>query len=140
MYGTLPYTPGPQYTALLPCTAPLPYAAPYVTMSTLSARPAVPMGYYGQGSQVPFVPNPNWMIERELVLQQQPVQVEGNFDSSKRSASATRARPVDQITSKAKAKSARSVSRPRRSPSPKRDYPRGTCTATRPSQASPKRA
>ena len=25
-------------------------------------------------------------------------------------------------------------------PSPKRDYPRGTCTATRPSQASPKRA
>ena len=26
---------------------------------------------------------------------------------------------------------------PRRSPSPKRDYPRGSCTATRPSQASP---
>ena len=26
-YGTLPYIPGPQYTAPLPCTAPLPYAA-----------------------------------------------------------------------------------------------------------------
>ena len=163
-YGTLPYTPGPQYMA------PLPYAAPYVTMPTMSARPAVPVGYYGQGSQVPFVPNPNWMTERELMLQQQllqerqqfeawraskaqaipqpppqmtpagPVQVEGDVDSSKRSASATRARPVDQITSKTKAKRARSVSTPRRSPSPKRDYPRGTCTATRPSQASPKRA
>ena len=169
-YGTLPYTPGPQYTAPLPCTAPLPYAAPYVTMPTMSARPAVPMGYYGQGSQVPFVPNPNWMTERELMLQQQllqerqefeawrasqaqaipqpppqmtpagPVQVEGDVDSSKRSASATRARPVDQITSKAKAKRARSISTSRRSPSPKRDHPRGTCTATRPSQASPKRA
>ena len=69
-YGTLPYTPGPQYTAPLPCTAPLPYAAPYVTMPTMSARPAVPMGYYGQGSQVPFVPNPNWMTGRELMLQQ----------------------------------------------------------------------
>ena len=37
-------------------------------------------------------------------------------------------------------KCARSASTSRRSPSPKRDYPRGTCTATRPSQASPKRA
>ena len=69
-----------------------------------------------------------------------PVQVEGDVDFSKRSASATRARPEDQITSKAKAKRARSASTPRRSPSPKRDYPRWTCTATRPSQASPKRA
>ena len=67
-----------------------------------------------------------------------PVQVEGNVDFSKRSASATRARPEDQITSKAKAKRARSASTSRRSPSPKRDYPRGTCTGTRPSQASPK--
>ena len=32
------------------------------------------------------------------------------------------------------------MSTSRRSPSPKRDYPRGTCTATRPTQASPKRA
>ena len=129
------------------------------------------MGYYGQGSQFPFVPNPNWMTEREQLLQRQllqerqqqfeawrasqaqaipqpqpritsagPVQVEGDVDFSKRSASATRARPGDQITSKAKAKRARSASTFRRSPSPKRDYPRGTCTATRPSQASSERA
>ena len=139
-------------------------------MPAMSARPAVPMGYYGQGSQVPFVSNPNWMTEREQMLQQQllqerqqfeawrasqaqaipqpqpqmtsagPVQVEGDVDFSQRSASATRARPEDQGTSKAKAKRARSVSTPHRSPSPKRDYPRGTCTATRPSQASLKRA
>ena len=169
-YGTLPYIPGPQYTAPLPCMAPLPYAAPYVTMPAMSARPALPMGYYGQGSHAPFVPNPNWMAEREQLLQQQllqerqqyeawrasqaqaipqpqpqmssagPVQVEGDVDFSKRSASATRARPEDQFTSKAKAKRARSASTSRRSPSPKRNYLRGTCTATRPSQASPKRA
>ena len=163
-YGTLPYIPGPQYTA------PVPYAAPYVTMPAMSARPTLPMGYYGQGSQAPFVPNPNWMTEREQLLHQQllqerqqyeawranqaqanpqpqpqmssagPLQVEGDVDFSKRSASATRARPEEQFSSKAKAKRAKSASTSRRSPSPKRDYPRGICTATRPSQASPKRA
>ena len=40
----------------------------------------------------------------------------------------------------AKGKRARSASTSRRSPSPKRDYPRGTCTATRPSQASARKA
>ena len=54
---------------------------------------------------------------------------------SRRSSSAKRARPEDQATDKAKR--ARSASTSRRSPSPKRVYPRGTCTATRPSQASP---
>ena len=63
-YGTLPYIPGPQYTAPLTQytapTAPLPYAAPYATMPpAMSARPAVPMGYYGQGSFAPSLPNPN---------------------------------------------------------------------------------
>ena len=169
-YGTLPYIPGPQYTAPLPCTALLPYAAPYVSMPAMSARPALSMGYYGQGSQFPFVPNPGWMTEEQLLQQQQllkerqefeawrasraqanlqpqpqmtsagPVQAETNVDTSQRSASVARARPEDQITSKAKAKGARSASTSRRSPSPKRDYPRGTCTATRPSQASPKKA
>ena len=175
-YGTLPYISGPRYTAPLPSTAPLPYAAytaplpstaplPYSTMPAMSARPTLPMGYYGQGSQFPFVPNPNWMTEREQMLQQQlfqerqqyeawrasqaqpqppiissgPLQVEGDVETTTRSASATRARPEDQITNKAKAKRARSASTSRRSPSPNRDYPRGTCTATRPSQASPKR-
>ena len=77
-YGTLPYIPGPQYTAPLPQytaplpqytapTAPLPYAAPYATMPAMSARPAGPMGYYGHGSQFPFVPNPGWMAEEQLL-------------------------------------------------------------------------
>ena len=180
-YGTLPYIPGPQYTAPLlqytaplpqytAPTAPLPYAAPYATMPAMSARPAGPMGYYGQGSQFPFVPNPGWMTEEQLLQQQQllrekqefdawrasraqaniqpqpqitsegPVPAETNVDISQGSAIVARARPEDQITSKAKAKRARSTSTSRRSPSPKRDYPRGTCTATRPSQASPRKA
>ena len=53
-YGTLPYISGPQYTAPLPSTAPL----PYVTMPAMSARPALPMGYYGQGQSVPFCAEP----------------------------------------------------------------------------------
>ena len=57
--GTAPCRTSPQYTAPLASTAPLPYAAPYVTMPAMSARPALSMGYYGQGSQFPFVPNPN---------------------------------------------------------------------------------
>ena len=169
-YGTLPYIPGPQYTAPLPCTAPLPYAAPYVSMPAMSARPALSMGYYDQGNQFPFVPNPGWMTQEQLLQQQQllqerqefeawrasraqanlqpqpqmtsagPVQTETNVNISQRSASVARVRPEDQTTIKAKAKRARSASTSRRSPSPKRDYPRGTCTATRPSQASPKKA
>ena len=54
----------------------------------------------------------------------------------RRSASTKRARSENQTTDETKR--ARSASTSRRSPSPKRDYPRGTCTATRPSQASPK--
>ena len=75
--STLPYVSGPPYTAPLPSTAPLPYAAymaplPYAAMPAMSARPTVPMGYYGQGNQFPFMPNPNWMMtEREQMLQQQ---------------------------------------------------------------------
>ena len=173
-YGTLPYISCPPYTAPLPYTvytAPLPYAA----MPAMSTRPTLPMGYYGQGSQFPFVPNPNWMSEREQMLQQQqllqqqllqerqqfeaalrasqaqpqpqppisslglPPKVGEDVDTSvRRSASSKRARPENQTTDETKR--ARSASTSRRSPSPERDYPRGTCTATRPSQASPKRA
>ena len=121
------------------------------------------MGYYAQGNQFPFMPNPNWMSEREQMLQHQLIQELQQFEAwrasqaqpqpqspnsssgppikvgddveimPRRSASAKR--PEDQATDKAKR--ARSASTSRRSPSPKRDYPRGTCTATRPSQASP---
>ena len=68
VYGTLPYVSGPPstaplpyaaYTAPPPSTAPLPYAA----MPVMSARPTLPMGYYGQPCQ-PYLPNPNWIIER----------------------------------------------------------------------------
>ena len=164
-YGTLPYVTGPPYTAPLPSTAPLPYAA----MTAMSARPTVPMGYYGQGNQLAFMPNPNWMTEREHMLQQQLLQERQQFEAALRasqaqphpqppisslgpppkvgddvdtnvrsSASTKRARPENQTTDKTKR--ARSATTSRRSPSPKRDYPRVTCTATRPSQASPKRA
>ena len=142
-YGTLPYIPGPQYTAPLPHftaplpqytapTAPLPYVAPYANMPAMSARPATPMGYYGQGNQFPFAPNPGWMTEEQLFQQQQllrekqefdawrasraqaniqpqpqttsegPLPAETYVDNSQRSASFARARPEDQITSKAR--------------------------------------
>ena len=179
-YGTLPCFSGPPYTAPLPYaayTAPLPSNAPlpYAAMPVMSIRPNLPMGYYGQGSQFPFVPNPNWMTEREQMLQQQqllqqqllqetqqfeaalrpsqarpqpqppisslglPPKVGDDVDTNvRRSASTKRARHENQTTDETKR--ARSASTSRRSPSPKRDYPRGTCTATRPSRASPKRA
>ena len=158
----LPYA---AYTAPLPSTVPLLYAA----MPAMSARPPFPMCYYGEGNQFPLMTNPNWMMSgREQMLQQQLLQERQQFEAwrasqaqpqpqppisssglpikvgddveitARRSASAKRARPEDQVTDKAKR--ARSASTSRRSPSPKRDYPRGTCTATRPSQASPKRA
>ena len=179
-YGTLtaptPPTALTQPTPPTALTAPLSYAAaplPYAPLPTMSARPQViPMGYYGQGSQFPFMPNPNWMlIEREQMLQQQLLQERQQFEvwrasqaqpsqvqtqpqppiSSSgplkaeedvvfigRSASAKWPRPEDQASNSVKR--ARSISTSRKPPSPKRDYPRGTCTATRPSQASPTRA
>ena len=74
-YGTLPYA---AYTAPLPSTAPLPYAA----MPAMSARPTLPMDYYGQGNQFPFVPNTNWMMsEREQMLQQQLLQERQQFEA-----------------------------------------------------------
>ena len=69
-----------------------------------------------------------------------PIKVEDDVEIfSVWSASAKRPRPKDQAAVKA-LKRARSASTSRRSLSPRRDYPRGTCTATTPSQASPKRA
>ena len=89
-YNTLPYISGPPYMAPQPSTAPMPYAAytaplpsmaplPYAAMHAMSARPTLPMGYYGQGCQFPFVPNPNWMTEREQMLQQQLLQERQQF-------------------------------------------------------------
>ena len=75
-----------------------------------------------------------------LVLRGFQFKVEDDVEIiSVRSASAKRPRPKDQATDRAP-KCARSASTSCRSLSPRRDYPRGTCTATRPSQACPKRA
>ena len=134
-YSTLPYLSGPPYTAPLQSAAPLPYAAYtaplpstapllYAAMPAMSARPTLPMGYYGQGNQFPLMPNPNWTMLR-LIQVGQPV-LKG-LDLKTRS-----------LTKLKLAKHARSATTSRRSPSPMRDYPRGTCTATRPSQASPR--
>ena len=59
---------------------------------------------------------------------------------SVRSASAKRARPRDQATVNVTKCARSSTSTSRRSLSPRRDYPRGTSSVTRSSQASPKHA
>ena len=76
-YGTLPYISGPPYTAPLPSMAPLPYAA----MPAMLARPSYPMGYYSQGNQFPFMPNPNWMSVREQMLQHQLLKERQQFEA-----------------------------------------------------------
>ena len=179
--GPQPYVSGQQYTAAQPYTAvpqpytaqphtaaAQPYIAPYNNTPAMSASPTEPMGYFGQGGQLPFVLTEEQLLQQQQLLrekqefdawrtsraqaktQPQPeiisegpipaeVNVEVNVDSSERSASVARARPKDQVTKKAKAKRAGSASTSQRSPSPKRDYPRGTCTVTRPSRASPRK-
>ena len=185
-YGSQPYFSGQQYTA--PITAAQPYTAvpqpynaaaqpytaaaqPYIApynnnnMPAMSARPAEPMGYFGQGGQLPLMLTEEQLLHQQQLLREKQefdawrasraaaktqsqsqmlseaeVNVEVNVDSSERSASVARARPQDQVTKQAKAKRAGSASTSRRSPSPKRDYPRGTCTVTRPSQASLRKA
>ena len=131
----------------------------------MSVRPAEPMGFFGQGGQLPLMLTEEQLLHQQQLLrgkqefdawrasraqaktQSQPqalteaeANIEVNVDSSEGPASVARARPQDQVTKQAKAKRAGSTSTPRRSPSPKRDYPRGTCTVTRPSQASPRKA
>ena len=83
------------------------------------------------GAQAKTQPRPEIISEGPIPAE---VNVEVNVDSSDQSA-----RPKDQVTKKAKAKRAGSASTSQRSPSPKRDYPRGICTVTRPSRASPRK-
>ena len=87
----------------------------------------------GNGSSLKLgeLAKPSLSLSPPLVLR--------GFQLRLRSASAKRPRPKDQAVVKA-LKHARSASTSRRSLSPRRDYPRGTCIATRPSQTSPKRA
>ena len=50
-------------------------------MPARSARPSYPMGYYGQSNQFPLMPNPNWMSEREQMLQHQLLQERQQFEA-----------------------------------------------------------
>ena len=152
-YDSQPYFSGQQYTAASgmtaaqPCNAvpqpytaaAQPYIAPYNNMPAMSARPTEPMGYFGQGGQLPFVLTEEHLLQQQQLLREkqdfdawgtsraqaktQPppeiisegpilaeVNVEVNVDSSERSASVARARPKDQVTKKAKAKRAGSAS------------------------------
>ena len=181
IYGSQPHFSGQQYTAASGVTAAQPYTAgpqPYFTAAqqyiapynnnnipAMSARPAEPIGYFGQAGHFPLMLTQEQLLHQQQLLrekqefdawrasraqaktQSQPqalaeaeANIEVNVDSSEGSASVARARPQDQVTKQAKAKRAGSTSTSRRSPSPKRDYPRGTCTVTRPSQASPRKA
>ena len=75
------YTPLPA-PAMLYSSLAMPYTAmPSTAMpSVMSARP-YPMGYYGQGNQFPLMPNPNWMSEREQMLQHQLLQERQQFEA-----------------------------------------------------------
>ena len=104
-------------------------------MPAMSARPTKPMGYFGQGGQLPFMLTEEQLLHQQQLLrekqefdawrasraqaktQSQPqmlseaeVNVEDNVDSSERSAGVARARPQDQVTKQAKAKHAGSRS------------------------------
>ena len=141
-YGTLPYVSGPLYTAPLPYaayTAPLPSTAPlpYAAMPAMSARPTLPMGYYGQGNPR-VMPNPNWMMtEREQMLQQQLLQERQQFEAWR----ASQAQPQPQPPISSSGLKTRPLTRLNvQGLLQHLADPRGTCTATRPSQASHKRA
>ena len=106
-YGSQPYFSGQQYTAASSITAVQPYTAvpqpynaaaqpyiaavqpyiaPYNNMPAMSAGPAEPMGYFGQGGQLPFV-----LTEEQLLQQQQLLREKQEFDAwspSQNSASA----------------------------------------------------
>ena len=89
-----PYISGQQYTAPLPCTAPQLYAAPYApAMSALS------MGYYGQGNQFPYAPNPGWLTQEQLLQQQQLIQERQEFEAWRASRAQANLQPQPQMTS-----------------------------------------
>ena len=160
----------PYTTAAQPqVAAAQPYFAPYNNTPAMSARPTEPMGYFGQGGQLLLLTEEQLLQHQQLFREKQefdawrasraqartqpqpemtsegPISAEVNVDvhvDSERSASVARARPRDQSTKKSKVQRAESesASTSHRSPSSKRTYPRGTCTVTRLSQASPRKA
>ena len=90
------------------------------------AQPQVPQ------IQVPPVVSSGPTVSEKVI-------VDDDFEIiSVRSASAKRTRPRDQATTNVSKRARSSASTSCRSLSPRRDYPRGTSTVTRPSQAIPK--
>ena len=87
--GSQPYVSGQQYTAAQPYTAAaLPYIAPYNNMPAMSARPTEPMGYFGQGGQLPFV-----LTEKQLLQQQQLLREKQDFDAWRTSRAQAKTQP-----------------------------------------------
>ena len=97
----------------------------------LKAQP-LPQPQIVQGQAPPLVP-----LEPTVIVKVPDNDVE---IISVRSASAKRAASRDQASTNVPKRAMSSASTSRRSLSPKRDYPRGTDSATKPSQASPRRA
>ena len=93
------------------------------------ARQAEPQPQIAQGQAPPLVP-----LEPTVMVKAPENDVE---IISVRSASAKRAAPQDQASTNVSKCARYSASTSHKSLSPRRDYPRGTDTATKPAQASP---
>ena len=161
IYGSQPHFSGQQYTAASGFTAAQQYTGgyqPYFTAAqqyiapynnnnnipAMSARPAEPVGYFGQAGHSPLLLTQEQLLHQQQLLREKQEfdawrasraqaktqsrpralaeaesNIEVNVDSSEGSASVARARPQDQVTKQAKAKRAESTSTPRRSPSPR---------------------
>ena len=98
-YDSQPYFSGqqPYNAATQPYTAPAqPYIAPYNNMPALSARPTEPMGYFGQGGQLPFM-----LTEEQLLQQQQLLREKQEFDAWRASRAQAKTQSQPQIFSEA---------------------------------------
>ena len=114
-YGSQPYFSGQQYTAHTTAAQPYtavpqpynaaaqpytaaaqPYIAPYNNMPAMSARPTEPMGYFGQGGQLPFM-----LTEEQLLQQQQLLREKQEFDAWRASRAQAKTQSQPQIFSEA---------------------------------------
>ena len=118
-YDSQPYFSGQQYTAASGITAAHPYTAvpqpynaaaqPYIVatqphiapynnnnMPAMSARPAEPMGFLGQGGQLPFM-----LTEEQLLHQQQLLREKQEFDAWRASRAQAKTQSQPQALSEA---------------------------------------
>ena len=99
-YGSQPYFSGQQYTAPTTVAQPYtavpqpytaaaqPYIAPYNNTPAMSGSPTEPMGYFGQGGQLPFV-----LTEEQLLQQQQLLREKQEFDAWRASRAQAKTQP-----------------------------------------------